>query len=172
MSAYYVYLWLREDGTPYYVGKGRGRRGFLHSQHVVHRPVDNSRISILPMPDEDIALAYECYLIDFWGRKDLATGCLYNHTHGGDKPPVGLAKGKRSPEVCAKLSLLMVGKKHATGHVPSKEVREAWSKIRKGRPSPKGALGKHWKLSDATRARQSAAQKKRFAANAYVEYLG
>jgi hypothetical protein len=31
----YVYFWLRSDGTPYYVGKGTGRRGFKQEGHRV-----------------------------------------------------------------------------------------------------------------------------------------
>ena len=43
-NEYYVYLYLREDGTPYYVGKGRGRRAFKNSGRRLTKPSDETRI--------------------------------------------------------------------------------------------------------------------------------
>jgi hypothetical protein len=88
MSAgYYTYIWHREaDGTPYYVGKGKGRRAFDSDRHYVKCPTDRSRITIQYWPDENTAFAFERYLIDFWGRKDLGTGCLRNLSDGGEGP--------------------------------------------------------------------------------------
>lgn len=80
---FYTYLYLREDGSPYYVGKGTGNRAFI--SHRRHRsPQDRTRIKIQRWEDESIAFAFERYLIDFWGRKDLGTGCLHNMTDGGE----------------------------------------------------------------------------------------
>ena len=81
--SFYTYMWLREDGSPYYVGKGAGDRAFV--SRVGHRPPrDRSKIVVQFWPDEATALAYEIYQIDFWGRKDLGTGILRNFTDGGD----------------------------------------------------------------------------------------
>ena len=88
---FYTYLWLREkDGTfpagvPYYAGKGTGGRAFLYVRHgVLNRPKNRNQILIQYWPDEDTALAYERYLIDFYGRIDNETGCLRNFTDGGE----------------------------------------------------------------------------------------
>jgi hypothetical protein len=86
MSRVYSYLWLREDGTPYYAGKGTGRRAFTNNGHRVRCPKDCSRILIFPMADEVEAFESEIALIELFGRKDLGTGCLRNLTDGGDSP--------------------------------------------------------------------------------------
>jgi hypothetical protein len=75
---FYTYLWLREDGTPYYVGKGRGRRAFRKGSPSI------DRVLIQAFPSEEDALAAEIFLIAYYGRKDLGTGILRNLTDGGD----------------------------------------------------------------------------------------
>jgi hypothetical protein len=105
MKSFYTYVYLREDGSPYYVGKGTGRRAFEF--YGTHRPPnDRSRIQIRFWPDEAMALAYEIYQIDFWGRKDLGTGILRNLTDGGD----GTSGYTHSVETRRKLSEAHVGR--------------------------------------------------------------
>jgi hypothetical protein len=93
---YYTYMWLREDLTPYYIGKGTGDRAFISDGHGVHRPKDRSRILILLCASEQEALEAEIKLIAYWGRKDLGTGCLRNLTDGGDNPPKCKKGSKKS----------------------------------------------------------------------------
>lgn len=83
MKTFYTYLWLREDGTPYYVGKGSGRRAFIKRGHTCFPP-ESTRILIQEFPEEDTAFAAEIFLISFYGRMDKGTGCLRNLTDGGD----------------------------------------------------------------------------------------
>jgi hypothetical protein len=83
MKTYYTYLYLREDGTPYYIGKGCGHRAYI--SHQGHRPpTDRSRILIQEFPSEADALFAEMFLIAYYGRKDLGTGILRNRTDGGE----------------------------------------------------------------------------------------
>lgn len=81
---FYTYLWLRENGTPYYVGKGCENRGFISDGHVVHRPVDDNRIVIEYHSSEEEAFQAEIFLISYYGRIDLGSGCLRNKCDGGE----------------------------------------------------------------------------------------
>lgn len=84
MSDFYSYLWLREDGTPYYVGKGVGKRAFQQLGHRVHLPADSAQIIICPQLNESEAFESECAIIALFGRIDNGTGCLANLTDGGE----------------------------------------------------------------------------------------
>jgi len=96
---FYVYLYLRDDGTPYYVGKGKGNRvnrpKLRANGKLIPAPRNKSLITIIPQTSEQEALELEKTLIKQWGREDIGTGCLLNLTDGGDQPPS--RKGKKMP---------------------------------------------------------------------------
>jgi hypothetical protein len=80
---YYTYAYLREDKTPYYIGKGSGKRVYSKIRSVSIPP--KNRILILKKDlTEDRAFQHEKYMIAVFGRKDLGTGILHNKTDGGE----------------------------------------------------------------------------------------
>ena len=86
MNDFYTYAYLREDGTPYYIGKGKDRRCFIKGKkESVSPPKDKSRIIFLKQNlTEEEAFKHEIYMIAVFGRKELGTGILRNLTNGGD----------------------------------------------------------------------------------------
>jgi hypothetical protein len=87
---YYTYAYLREDGTPYYIGKGKGDRAYRkHFRSKVRggffSPPPRDRILILKenLTNEE-ANQHEIYMIAVLGRKDNNTGILRNLTDGGE----------------------------------------------------------------------------------------
>jgi hypothetical protein len=91
-AGYYVYAYLRPDGTPYYIGKGKNKRAWqLHEN--IKRPSYNN-ITILEQELTEIgAVALERRMIQWYGRKDLGTGILRNRTDG-DIIPAGFNAGR------------------------------------------------------------------------------
>lgn len=84
-NRFYTYAYLREDGTPYYIGKGSGYRISRLDGRPCGVPKDKSRIIFLKKNlTEEEAFKHEKYMIAVFGRKDLGTGILYNKTNGGD----------------------------------------------------------------------------------------
>ena len=145
MNDYYVYVFLREDKfSPYYVGKGRGRRLYNGWGRVTRRPKDPNRIvKIKENLSEFDAFALETILIKFWGRLDNNTGVLRNRTDGGDGTP-GMDRSGESNG--------MYGRKHSPETI--QKMREARAGQDKGR-----------KLSAETRQKMSIARKKLYQDN-------
>jgi hypothetical protein len=166
-SMYYVYAYLREDGTPYYVGKGQANRAWQkHRNHKV--PADDKIVILESDLTEVDAFRLEKEYIAKYGRKDLGTGILRNMTDGGD----GIMGHKHSEETKKKIALARVGKPTNLGKKMSEEQKEKLRQANLGKKAPDGTgakisaakKGKPGKpRSPETRAKMIAAQLARWA---------
>jgi hypothetical protein len=107
---FYTYAYLREDKTPYYIGKGQGKRIYQSIGKPCNKPSKDRIIFLKKNVTEKEAFNHEKYMIDVFGRKDLGTGILYNKSDGGEGP---------------------------SGMIVTDEIREKWSNQRKGKKKPK-----------------------------------
>jgi hypothetical protein len=84
-NRFYTYAYLREDRTPYYIGKGSGKRAYDKGKCEIKPPKDKSRVIFLKQNlTEEEAFKHETYMIAVFGRKDLGTGILRNKSDGGE----------------------------------------------------------------------------------------
>ena len=83
MNDFYTYAYLRENGTPYYIGKGRGERAFQKHRKNLPVPSENKILFLKTGLTEKEAFNHEIYMIAVFGRKDIGTGILWNFTDGG-----------------------------------------------------------------------------------------
>ena len=105
-NRFYTYAYLREDKTPYYIGKGQRKRIYQSKGKPCHIPKDKNRIIFLKQNlTEAEAFKHEIYMITVFGRK-CDGGVLLNKSIGGQG---------------------------TSGFIPSDKTRKIWSQQRKGK---------------------------------------
>lgn len=144
-SGFYVYAYLRDDGTPYYIGKGKAGRAWHRFKGETQKPMDSARIVIIAdkLCEKDSFLL-EIAQITLYGRKDLGTGILRNRTSGGEGPS-GYTWTEAHHKNFSAATLGKPSKLKGTKLKPEHIARSAAS--RRGLKQPKIAAAKLGKIS-------------------------
>ena len=135
-NRFYTYAYLREDRTPYYIGKGKRSRAYSRWRNGLNPPKDKSRIIFLKKNlTEEEAFRHEIYMIAVFGRKDLGAGILHNKTDGGEGK-TGYIHTKETKE--------KIGRKHKNKFVSEKTREKLRAKI-----GEKNSRAKWWRITFA-----------------------
>jgi hypothetical protein len=123
---FYVYIDMKPDGEPFYVGKGNGRRDLKKYRNKWHAAICDkypewSRERVFEGTEAE-CFAEEKRLVAFYGRRDLGLGTLVNLTDGGEGSS-GLCAEAQEKRLAA-----------ITGKPLSAEHRAKISAAQKGRP--------------------------------------
>ena len=168
MNVFYVYVYIDpRDGVPFYIGKGRDNRAYVHlTASAMQTGLDKGWFFYRKLrkllasgtsPEirflckeltEDQSFYWETFFIIALGRRDIKTGCLCNHTNGGDGPS---HKGHQHSEETKALIAEKL-REIRTGWVLSEETKQRIGDANRGRTH-----------TDEARTRMSEGQKKRFA---------
>jgi len=138
-NEFYVYLHTKEDGTPFYVGKGKGKRAFQKYGRSSwwNRTFAKYGLDVIFLEEnlpEEKAIESEIYWIKRIGRLDLKQGVLVNQTGGGDKGTTGRLNTEEYKEKMRKVNL---GNKYNLGKTHSLETKAKISLSQKGRKTSK-----------------------------------
>jgi hypothetical protein len=131
---YYTYAYLREDKTPYYIGKGKDNR--VYKKHMVPVPPNDRILFLKKNLTEQEAIKHEIYMIAIFGRKNNKTGILRNLTDGGE----GSSGRKFSKETIERMSI--AAKKRKISDDGRKKLSERNKKIGRWQGSNNPFYGK------------------------------
>ncbi len=164
-TIYYVYKYLREDGSPYYIGKGKDRRAYQphkRSNGADITPKDTSRIEFIQQNlTEEQAFSLEDKLIKKYGRKSDGgilinmllgprgkSGRVFSHTEESKRKMSESRKGKMPSENTKKK--MSESQKLRWENYDSAERDKKISESLKGRPQPEE---RRKKMSEAAKGR-------------------
>jgi hypothetical protein len=155
---FYVYAYIREKdsktakaGTPYYIGKGSGRRAWTNDGKGKHTSVHMPNKKYIVILENNLtelgSLALERRLIAWWGRIDANTGILRNRCDGGTGSS-GVVRSAEFRKTISGSNNHFFGKKH------SEETKRKLSEAAKGH---KRCVGR--KCTEETLLKMSESQK-------------
>lgn len=151
MNNYYTYAYLREDGTPYYIGKGKGNRAYYKYGKNCKPPKDKRRIIKLKQNlTEEEAFKHEIYMIAVFGKKCDGTGILMNIADGGNAPPkiCGDKHHMKTEEYKKRVSEKLKGKNNPRWGKPlSEETKKKMSIKLKQYTGEKSSTGQWWRIT-------------------------
>ena len=138
-NVFYTYAYLREDGTPYYIGKGKGKRAYHPYNRHAKCPSQDRILLLKKNLTEEEAIKHEIYMIAVLGRRDLGTGILHNFTDGGEgkaglKDSLETRKKKSETKLGEKNPMFAIGENHPMyGKTHTEKVRQHLSLCHTGR---------------------------------------
>lgn len=152
-----MYTYIDPRGhIPFYIGKGKGRRAYDHLlpcylkqktmfynklRGMLAKGVKPEIVFLYKNLSERKAFEIEEIFIATYGRRDLGTGCLCNHTDGRE----GTSGRRHSKEAKQKMSETRKGKKFSI------ETRQKLSEARKGKKHSEKAKQK---IGNASKGRK------------------
>ena len=170
----FVYIDVKPDGSPFYVGIGNAKRvrttmryRNAHHKAIVQKYGDCRRVILCVAPSRDYANMMESRLIEKFGRVCNGTGTLANRSAGGDgyidpSPEIREARrksmtGKRwhnrpgaNAAAVAAAKIALIGNRHTLGMKLSDEAKAKISAAHKGKPKTAAMRAK---LAQARRQR-------------------